>query len=342
MENEEHNEEEWIERTTITADVGQNFLRIDRFLSDRLPNVSRTRIQAGIKSGNITVNQKSIKSNYKIKPGDVVDVVFARDTEPSELIPEKVDFTILYEDDDVLVLDKPAGLVVHPGQGNRSGTLVNGLLYHIEHLPQSKNGLDRPGIVHRLDKLTSGVMVVGKTEEALNHLAMQFFHRSIERRYLALVWGFPGESGTIEGHIGRSLKNRKRMQVFEDGSFGKTATTHYETLEDLHYVSLVRCKLETGRTHQIRVHFRFIGHPLFGDPEYDGQRIWKGTTFSKYKQFVSNSLEILPRQALHAHSLGFIHPSTGDRMHFESPVPSDMKAVLERWRNYRENKPEGN
>ncbi len=336
VQQEDHlqSENEFVEQVDIIADPGQSFLRIDKFLVDRLPNASRTKIQQAIKSGNISVNDKPVKSNYKVHPGDRIRVIMVREEEAMTVEPEPIPLDIVYEDDDVLVINKPAGLVVHPGQGNRSGTLVNGLLYHIRNLPESPSGIDRPGIVHRIDKLTSGLMVIGKSEIALNKLAMQFFHREIERKYWALVWGVPEPEGRIEGNIGRSLKNRKRMQVFPEGDFGKHAVTNYKLLKEFGYVSLVECKLETGRTHQIRVHFRYIGHPVFGDPEYDGDRIWKGTTFTKYKQFVQNCFKILPRQALHARSLGFIHPVSGEKLYFEAPLPEDMQTVLDKWEHY--------
>jgi 23S rRNA pseudouridine1911/1915/1917 synthase len=248
---------------------------------------------------------------------------------------ENIPLDIVYEDEEVFIINKPAGLVVHPGVGNKSGTLAHGLLHHIRNLPESPSGIDRPGIVHRIDKLTSGLMVVGKTEHALNSLAMQFFNREIDRKYYALVWGnLEEDEGRIEGHIGRSLKNRKMMDVFPDGSYGKPAVTNFKVLERLLYVTLVECKLETGRTHQIRVHFKHKGHPLFADPEYGGDRILKGTTFTKYKQFIHNCFEIMPRQALHAKHLGFTHPGTKKWMEFESELPEDFSQVLERWHRY--------
>lgn len=334
-EDEGQEERDLVEHATVIADPGQALIRVDKFLNDRLPKFSRNRIQSGLKSGNILVNNQAVKPNYKIKPGDEVTVTLIEEREEFKVVPEDIPLDIVYEDDEVLVLNKPAGLVVHPGSGNKSGTLVNGLLHHIQNLPTGSNGLDRPGIVHRIDKLTSGLMITAKTEQSLNNLAMQFFHRKIDRKYTAFVWGTPDEEeGRIEGNIGRSLKNRKLMNVFPDGDFGKPAITNYKVLEDLGYISVVECKLETGRTHQIRVHMKHIGHPLFGDPEYGGDRILKGTTFNKYKQFVQNCFGLLPRQALHARSLGFEHPKTKEYMFFESELPADMKEVLEKWRGY--------
>lgn len=334
-ENEQEEQEELVEHYKYIADPGQAVLRIDKFLNDRLPKVSRNQIQQAAKSGNILVNGSTVKPNYKVKPHDEISLVFTHEKAEFTVEPEPIPLNIVYEDDDVLVLNKPAGLVVHPGVGNKSGTLAHGLLHHIRNLPPSPSGIDRPGIVHRIDKLTSGLMVVGKTEHALNSLAMQFFNREIDRKYLALVWGnIEEDEGRIEGHIGRSLKNRKMMDVFPDGSYGKPAVTNFRVLERLLYVTLVECKLETGRTHQIRVHFKHMGHPLFADPEYGGDRILKGTTFTKYKQFVQNCFTIMPRQALHARKLGFTHPTTKKWMEFESDLPEDFSQVIDRWHRY--------
>lgn len=323
------------EHYRIVADEGQTLIRIDKFLNDRVPKVSRNKIQEGIRAGNIQVNGEQVKPNYRVRPNDEIVLVLPEEREDFRVIPEPVPLDIVYEDEELLVINKPAGLVVHPGHGNKTGTLVNGLLHHVQNLPSGQNGLDRPGIVHRIDKLTSGLMIAAKTEFSLNNLAMQFFHRDIDRTYNALVWGDPSEDqGRIEGNIGRSLKNRKLMNVFPEGDFGKHAVTNYRVLDRLGYVTLVECKLETGRTHQIRVHFQHIGHPLFGDPEYGGDRILKGTTFNKYKQFVHNCFMLLPRQALHAKSIGFTHPTTQRPMQFESSLPEDMQAVIDKWRNY--------
>ncbi|HAE29978.1 MAG TPA: RNA pseudouridine synthase [Flavobacteriales bacterium] len=328
--------EELYEHHSFIADQGQEPLRIDKFLMDRVPNTSRNRLQIAAKNGNILVNKKPVKSSYKVRPNDVISIVLPYPVREIELIPEDIPLDILYEDDEVLVINKQAGLVVHPGYGNYSGTLVNALVYHFEQLPPSKDYAGRPGLVHRLDKNTTGIMVVAKTENALTHLAKQFFDRTSKRYYYALVWGdFDEDQGTIIGKVGRSIKNRKVMQVFDDDTdAGKHAVTHYEVIERFGYVTLVKCKLETGRTHQIRIHMKHIGHPLFGDPEYGGDRIIKGTTFSKYKQFIENCFKTLPRQALHAQSLGFTHPKTNDWMEFESELPADISEVLSKWSRY--------
>lgn len=328
--------EELYEHHSFIADQGQEPLRIDKFLMDRVPNTSRNRLQIAAKNGNILVNKKPVKSSYKVRPNDVISIVLPYPVREVELIPEDIPLDILYEDDEVLVINKQAGLVVHPGYGNYSGTLVNALVYHFEQLPPSKDYAGRPGLVHRLDKNTTGIMVVAKTENALTHLAKQFFDRTSKRYYYALVWGdFDEDQGTIIGKVGRSIKNRKVMQVFDDDTdAGKHAVTHYEVIERFGYVTLVKCKLETGRTHQIRIHMKHIGHPLFGDPEYGGDRIIKGTTFSKYKQFIENCFKTLPRQALHAQSLGFTHPKTNDWMEFESELPADISEVLSKWSRY--------
>ena len=328
--------EELYEHHSFIADQGQEPLRIDKFLMDRVPNTSRNRLQIAAKNGNILVNKKPVKSSYKVRPNDVISIVLPYPVREIELIPEDIPLDILYEDDEVLVINKQAGLVVHPGYGNYSGTLVNALVYHFEQLPPSKDYAGRPGLVHRLDKNTTGIMVVAKTENALTHLAKQFFDRTSKRYYYALVWGdFDEDQGTIIGKVGRSIKNRKVMQVFDDDTdAGKHAVTHYEVIERFGYVTLVKCKLETGRTHQIRIHMKHIGHPLFGDPEYGGDRIIKGTTFSKYKQFIENCFKTLPRQALHAKSLGFTHPKTNDWMEFESELPADISEVLSKWSRY--------
>ena len=326
---------ELFEHHRFKADPGQSLLRIDKFLSDRLENTSRTRIQNAAIAGNILVNNFSVKPNYKVKPGDVIQVVLPNPPREIELIPQDIPLNIVYEDDDVLVVNKEPGMVVHPAYGNYTGTLVNALMWHFKDLPLFSTGESRPGLVHRIDKNTSGILVIAKNEFALNRLSKQFFDRTTDRRYNALVWGVPTPAkGTITGNVGRSIKDRKVMQVFADSSDGKTAITHYKVLEDLGYISLVECKLETGRTHQIRVHFSHIKHPLFNDEEYGGDQILKGTTFTKYQQFIKNCFKILPRQALHAKSLAFDHPVTGKRLSFDSPLPEDMKQVIEKWRKY--------
>lgn len=328
-------ESELFEHFHYTADKGQSILRLDKYLSALMPNASRSKIQDLAKKGNILVNDQQQKPNYKVKPGDVISVVMPYPVREIELKPENIPLEVLYEDDSLVVINKQAGLVVHPGYGNYDGTLVNALLYHFEQLAPKVDEPDRPGLVHRLDKNTSGVMVIAKTEKALTHLAKQFFDRTNDRRYYAIVWGdFDEDEGMIEGHIGRSLKDRKVMDVFPEGEFGKQALTRYKVLERFGYVTLVECKLESGRTHQIRAHFKFIKHPLFDDATYGGDKILKGTTFTKYKQFVQNCFAILNRQALHAKKLSFVHPETGKWMEFESDLPDDFQQVLEKWRNY--------
>jgi len=322
-----------------TADKGQSVLRMDKFLSDLMPNASRSKIQELARNGSILVNEKPQKPNYKVKPGDEISVVMPYPVREIKLEPENIPIEVIYEDDDLVVINKQAGLVVHPGYGNYTGTLVNAMLFHFEKLAPKKDEPDRPGLVHRLDKDTSGVMVIAKTELALTHLANQFYERTNDRRYYALVWGdFDEDEGEIEGHIGRSLKDRKVMDVFPEGEYGKPALTRFKVLERFGYITLVECKLETGRTHQIRAHFKYIKHPLFDDPTYGGNKILKGTTFTKYKQFVQNCFKLLPRQALHAKSLGFVHPTTRKEMFFDSELPEDMQQVVEKWRRYADNR----
>ena len=321
------------EHYSFEASKGQEPLRVDKFLMNFIENATRNKIQAAAKEGNIWVNQKPVKSNYKVKAGDKVQVMFEHPPYENLLVPEDIPLDIVYEDEVLLVVNKPAGMVVHPGHGNYSGTLVNALLYHFKDLPLNSDS--RPGLVHRIDKDTSGLLVVAKTAEAMTHLSKQFFDKTSTREYIALAWGVFSElSGTIEGHIGRSLKNRLQMDVFEDESFGKPAITHYKVLEDLRYVSLIQCQLETGRTHQIRAHMKHIGHPLFNDERYGGDKILKGTTFTKYKQFVDNCFKLLPRQALHAKTLGFEHPITKKVLTFNTDLPEDFTACLEKWRAY--------
>ena len=325
------------EHYAFIADPGQSPLRVDKFLMARVENVTRNKIQQAAKAGSIFVDGTEVKSNYKVKGGDEVKVLFSHPPYENLLVPEDISLNIVYEDDILVVVNKPAGLVVHPGHGNYSGTLLNGLLYHFDQLPKNSN--ERPGLVHRIDKDTSGLLVVAKTEQAMTHLAKQFFDKSSERRYVALVWGDVKEDeGNIEGAIGRHPKNRLQMAVFEDNSQGKEAKTHFKVLERFGYVTLIECQLETGRTHQIRAHLKFIGHTLFNDARYGGDKILKGTSFTKYKQFVDNCFALLPRQALHAQTLGFIHPSTGEKMEFETPLPEDFKSALEKWRQYAQHK----
>ncbi len=334
QENENIDENDGLyEHYKFVASIGQEPLRVDKFLMNFIENATRSKIQKGIKNGGVLVNDETVKSNYKVKAHDVVRVVLAHPPAENLLVAENLPIDIIFEDDDIIIVNKEAGMVVHPGHGNYSGTLVNGLIHHVENLPKNSN--ERPGLVHRIDKDTSGLLVVAKNEEALTYLAKQFFEKTTERLYYALVWGNVEEdSGTITGNIGRSLKNRLQMSVFPDGDFGKPAVTHYKVLERFTYVTLVECKLETGRTHQIRAHFRYIGHTLFNDERYGGNKVLKGTTFTKYKQFVMNCFNILPRQALHAKTLGFIHPKSKDFMRFESKLPQDMLDCLDKWRKY--------
>lgn len=334
-EDKEETSEELYEHHRFVADSGQEVVRIDKFLIDRMPNTSRNKIQSAAKSGNIRVNDVTVKQNYKIKPGDEVSIVLPFPVRELELIPQDIPLDIVYEDDHVVVVNKPADIVVHPGYGNYKGTLVNALVYHFDNLPHKlQDYYGRPGLVHRLDKHTTGLLVVAKTEKALNELAKQFHDRTTERKYWALVWGDVEEDGTVTGHLGRSLKNRKLMTVFPDGEYGKHAVTHYKALERFGYVTLVECKLETGRTHQIRVHMKHIGHPLFNDLEYGGDKILKGTTSAKYKSFIQNCFDLLPGQALHAKTLGFTHPATGEFMQFNSELPDNYKKVLDKWVTY--------
>lgn len=332
---EDSGSEELYEHHRIVADPGQEVLRIDKFLLDRLPNTSRNKIQLAAKNGNILVNGNKVKQNYKIKPGDEVSIVLPYPVREIELIPQDLPLEVAYEDDQVIVVNKQANMVVHPGYGNYTGTLVNALVFHFENLPEGVSDYyGRPGLVHRLDKHTTGLLVVAKTEMALTHLAKQFYDRTTERRYWALVWGDVSEDGTVEGHIGRSLKNRKVMTVFPEGDYGKHAVTHYKVLKRFGYVTLVECKLETGRTHQIRVHMKHIGHPLFHDLEYGGDKILKGTPTAKYKKFIENCFELLPGQALHAKTLGFEHPVTGEKIQLTSELPEGFQSVLEKWETY--------
>lgn len=341
--------EELFEHHQLTSDPNQQPLRVDKFVLNLVSNMSRTRLQTAAKAGYVRVNGVPVKSNHKVKPLDVVTIELPNPVRTFELVPEQMELDVLFEDDDVLVINKPAGLVVHPGNGNYTGTLVHGVAWHLlqqqNDLPpdlssgrpldaQFDQVIPRPGLVHRLDKDTTGVMVLGKTEKAMTSLSQQFFERTVDRRYLALVWGDLELDGTIEGHIGRNRRNRKLQAVYKHGEEGKHATTHYEVMERLGPVSLVECKLETGRTHQIRVHMEHMGHPLFGDVSYGGNRAVKGVRGGKYQAFLNNCFEVLPRQALHARSLSFSHPTTGERMAFETSMPDDMTVVITRWKSY--------
>ena len=334
-EDELPEDDELYEHHRIVVDKGQSLVRIDRFLMDRLQNATRTKIQAAIDAESVRVNDKSTKASYKIKPSDVITVSLAHPPRDTDIKPENIPLNIVFEDDDLLVLNKPAGMVVHPAHGNWDGTLVNALVYHFQNLPTSRNGEIRPGLVHRIDKDTSGLMVIAKTEYAMTHLARQFFEHSIERTYNALTWGVPNPpDGTITGYIGRSVRDRKVQVIYDDETKGKWSVTHYKTLDELRYVALVQCNLETGRTHQIRAHFKHIGHPLFNDAMYGGDRILRGTPVGSYKAFVENAFKLLPRQALHAKSLGFTHPRTRQWLQFDSPLPDDFQAALSKWRKY--------
>jgi 23S rRNA pseudouridine1911/1915/1917 synthase len=324
-----------VEEINITVDKGQTHVRIDKFLHAYLGNnISRTKIQNGADAGNILVNTKAVKSNYKVRGNDSIQLIIPKHSENYDLIPEDIPIDIVYEDADVIIINKAPDIVVHPGLGNYRGTLINAVLHHFKNLPKTKEEF-RPGLVHRLDKGTSGLIILAKTEHALAHLAKQFFDRTIQRKYMALVWGdVKDEEGTVTANIGRDTRDRKQMEVYPEGDKGKHAVTHYKVIERLHYVTLIECKLETGRTHQIRVHMKHIGHTLFNDKRYGGDRILKGTVYSKYKQFVENCFAIMPRQALHAATLGFVHPATGEKMFFEAPLPDEFKSVLEKWRKY--------
>lgn len=325
------------EHYAFSVDSGQSPLRIDKFLMSRIENATRNKIQQAAKAGSIFVNGKSVKSNYKVKGGDQVQVLLSHPPYENLLVAEALDIEVVYEDDYLAVVNKAAGMVVHPGHGNYSGTLLNGLLHHFEQLPKNSN--ERPGLVHRIDKDTSGLLVVARTETAMTHLAKQFFDKSSQRKYIALVWGDVQEAeGTIEGAIGRHPKNRLLMEVFPDNSQGKPAITHYKVLERFGYVTLVECQLETGRTHQIRAHMKHIGHTLFNDVRYGGDKVLKGTTFSKYKQFVENCFSFLQGQALHAQTLGFEHPHSKKYLQFEAPLPYSFQALIEKWRDYAKHK----
>ena len=327
---------ELYEHFRFVADKGQALLRVDKFLVARMEKTSRNRIQQAADAGCIIVNGKAVKSNYKVKPDDVVSIVMDRPRYEFEIIPEDIPLDIVYEDADVLVVNKPAGLVVHPGHGNYHGTLVNALAWHFKDNPDYDVSDPRMGLVHRIDKDTSGLLVIAKTPEAKTHLGLQFFNKTTKRRYVAVVWGeLPDNKGTITGNIARNPKDKLQMAVFDDPDIGKHAVTHYNVLESFGYVSVVQCILETGRTHQIRVHMRHIGHPLFNDARYGGDIILKGTTFAKYRQFVENCFSICPRQALHAKTLGFVHPRTGIQMDFDSEIPADMQTLINKWRAYR-------
>ena len=334
---EDEGAEELYERLSITVDKGQEPLRIDKFLQARITHATRNKVQRAIEFGHVMVNGKAIKSNYKIRPSDNIIVYSETTPENFEIVPEPMDLDIRYEDDDVIVINKPVGMVVHPGAGNYRGTLVNGIAWYLKQQQPDldEHSLPRFGLVHRIDKNTSGLLLLAKTDKAAVDLANQFFDHTVERKYVALVWGnFDENEGTISGHVGRHQRFRKIMDVYPDGEHGKEAVTHYTVIERFRYVTLVECRLETGRTHQIRAHMQHIGHPLFNDETYGGDKIIKGTIFTKYKQFVENCFELCPRHALHAQTLGFIHPKTRQKVFFTSEIPADMQAVINKWRNY--------
>jgi 23S rRNA pseudouridine1911/1915/1917 synthase len=367
-------EQELFEHYRFVISKGQELLRIDKFLMNHIENATRSKIQQAAEAGTILVNGKPVRSSYRVKPADVITIMLAEPPRDIELIPQDIPINIIHEDDDLIIVNKEAGMVVHPAYGHYKGTLMNALVHHFANLPVAKRPEEsakpksrnkgqgknlnskilpagsadpkspfdpriRPGLVHRIDKNTSGILVIAKTETAMVKLAKNFFDHTIDRTYWGLVWGdFKEDEGTITGHIGRSLKDRKKMDIFPGGEFGRSAITHYKVIERFGYVTLVECTLETGRTHQIRVHMKYIGHPIFNDEVYGGDRILKGTTFAKYKQFVENCFKMMPRHALHAKSLGFIHPTSGKKVHFESELPEDMAAVVEKWRGYSVNK----
>jgi len=325
------------EKLVIDISKGQEPLRIDKFLMARIEGATRNKIQQGIDNGMVVVNDLPVKSNYKVKPLDRITVYDSKHPESSAILPEPMPLEIVFEDEHLLVINKPAGLVVHPGSGNPNGTLINGVAWHLQQQQPGldENALPRFGMVHRIDKNTSGLIVLAKTSKAMNDLAKQFFQHTVHRRYTALVWGdFEENSGTITGHVGRHQRFRKLFTTYPEGDYGKEAITHYTVLERFNYTTLVECRLETGRTHQIRVHMQHIGHPLFNDDTYGGDRIIKGTVFNKYKQFVENCFQLCPRQALHARELGFIHPATRKELHFSAPLPADMEQVIDKWRQY--------
>lgn len=333
----EVNEQDTYEKLRVVVDKGQAPERIDKFLMNRMEYVSRSKIQAAAHAGAVLVNDKTVKPNYKVRPNDTIILILPSTENNSELKPENIPLNITYEDDDLIIINKPAGLVVHPGVGNFTGTLMNGVLYHLQQHSKTKDV--KPLLLHRIDKNTSGLLVVGKTEFAAAHMSKQFFDHTIDRKYVALAWGdFTEDEGTVEGHIGRHQRFRKIMNVYPDGDIGKHAITHYKVIERFGYTTLIECKLETGRTHQIRVHMQHIKHPLFNDERYGGDKIVKGTVYSKYKQFVDNCFKIIKRQALHAQSLGFIHPTSKKKIHFEAPLPEDIQQVIEKWRGYMQNR----
>jgi 23S rRNA pseudouridine1911/1915/1917 synthase len=330
----EGEEQDLFEHFRLVVDKGQSLLRIDKFLMNRMENATRNRIQNAADLGCILVNEKAVKSSYKVKPLDVISIVLPHPPRDTEIYPENIPLNIIFEDEEIVIINKTAGMVVHPGFNNYTGTLVHALAYHFENLPNLNGNYARPGLVHRIDKDTSGLLVISKNEQAMTFLAKQFFDHSIHRKYVALVWGDIAEGGTVSGYIGRSLKDRRVMDIYDTEEKGKWSVTHYKVLERLNYVTLIECELETGRTHQIRAHMQHIGHPLFNDASYGGDKILKGTSFTKYKQFIDNCFSICPRQTLHAKSLGFLHPKTKQELYFETEMPSDMLQLLDKWHKY--------
>ena len=336
-DDQQNSSDELFERFVIKIDKGQEPLRIDKYLMNRIEGATRNKIQQAINAGMVTVNKNTVKQNYKIRGLDEIIVFSDMSPEDTEVVPEKIDLDIFYEDDDVIVINKAAGMVVHPGSGNYNGTLLNGIAWYLQQKDPNitESTLPRYGLVHRIDKNTSGLLLMAKNSKAMTKLAKQFYDHTVKRKYIALAWGdIKNEEGTINAHVGRNLRFRKLFEAYPEGDHGKEAITHYKVLERFNYVTLVECVLETGRTHQIRVHMKYIGHPLFNDDTYGGDKIVKGTVFAKYRQFVDNCFEICPRQALHAKTLGFIHPTTKKEMFFDTELPKDMKEVIEKWRNY--------
>jgi 23S rRNA pseudouridine1911/1915/1917 synthase len=334
---QQESNDELYERFTFTIDKGQEPYRVDKFLMNRLEGATRNKLQRAINLGLVLVNNKEIKQNYKVKPYDQIVIYSDLSPESTEIVPENIPLNIVFEDDDIIIINKPAGMVVHPGSGNYNGTLLNGIAWYLQQkIPDlSEDVLPRFGLVHRIDKNTSGLLVLAKNDKTMRHLAKQFYDHTVKRKYMALVWGdVENDSGTIVAHVGRNLRHRKLFEAYPEGDHGKEAITHFTVLERFNYVTLVQCILETGRTHQIRVHMKYIGHPLFNDDFYGGDKIVKGTIFSKYKQFVDNCFMICQRQALHAKTLGFIHPGTGKEVFFETELPADMSQIIEKWRNY--------
>lgn len=337
IDNIENDEQDLYEHHRIVVDKGQSLLRIDKFLMNRLLNISRNRIQNAADAGNILVNTVPVKNSYKIKPMDVISIVLPHPPRDTEIYPEDIPLDIVYEDEYIIIVNKPAGMVVHPGFNNYTGTLVHALAFHVQNLPNLKGNVARPGLVHRIDKDTSGLLVISKDELSMTFLAKQFFDHSIQRKYRALVWGDLDKDGTVTGYIGRSLKDRKIMDIFDEEEKGKWSVTHYKVIQRFNFVTLIECQLETGRTHQIRAHMQHIGHPLFSDESYGGDRILKGNANGFYKHFVENCFDICPRQALHAQSIGFIHPHTKAYVEFEAPFPADMKSLIDKWSEYYSN-----